>query len=172
MMSHFKQGVGNGPCLRARGRPPPATLAVLGMDAAHASRAPKEDYCAAHLAMLTNSALDADAASQKGLLVDYASMPGSILGHVIPKHFGAPLSRDDADRVYATSHTYSKARSSSKLTGEWQGDNEQKEKAATDAIRAAADAYLRPTYDKARAATRARTGGDDLVGLKDFAPGG
>jgi len=170
MMSHFKNGVGNGPCLRARSRPPPATLAVLGMDAAHASRAPKEDYCAAHLAMLTNSALDADASSPKGLLVDYASMPGSILGHVIPNHFGVRLAAEDARRVYATSQTYSKARGSAKLGGEWKGDNEQKERAATDAVKAAADAYLRPTFEKARAATKARTGGDDHVGLKNFAP--
>jgi len=169
MMSHFKNGVGNGPCLRAQRHAPPATLAVLGMDAAHASKSKKEDYCAAHLAMLTNAALAANDASPKGLLVDYASMPGSILGYVIPSHFDVALTPEDARRAYVASGTYSKARGSGSK-GKWTGDNEQKEKAATDAIRAAAGAYLQPTYDRAKAATLARTGGDDLLRFKDFAP--
>ena len=79
MMSHFKNGVGNGPCLRQRRSPPPATIKILKAEsAAKASRTSPENYCAAHLAMLTSSALDADGSSDRGLLVDYASMPGAL----------------------------------------------------------------------------------------------
>jgi len=170
MMSHFKTGAGNGPCLRARRSPPPATVDVLGVaTASQASRVPPESYCAAHLAMLTNAALDADAASSRGLLVDYASMPGALEAYVFPKHFELALSVDDARRTHAASGVYSKARGGAKA-GAWSSDNARKEKAATEAIKGAADTYLKPTFERARAATLARTGGDDLVHFHAFAP--
>ena len=170
MMSHFKNGAGNGPCLRARRSPPPATIDVLGVaTASQASRVPPESYCAAHLAMLTNAALDADAASSRGLLVDYASMPGALEAYVFPKHFELALSVDDAQRTHAASGVYSKARGGAKA-GAWSSDNARKEKAATEAIKGAADTYLKPTFERARAATLARTGGDDLVHFHAFSP--
>ena len=170
MMSHFKNGVGNGPCLRQRRSPPPATIKILKAEsAAKASRTSPENYCAAHLAMLTSSALDADGSSDRGLLVDYASMPGALEAYVFPKHFGLSLAPEDALRTHAASSVYSKARGGRKA-GAWESDNEKKERAATPAIKSAAATYLQPTFERARQATLSRTGGDDLVHFRDFAP--
>merc|ERR1712216_732762 len=54
--------------------------------------------------------------------------------------------------------------------GAWESDNEKKERAATPAIKSAAATYLQPTFERARQATLSRTGGDDLVHFRDFAP--
>ena len=119
--------------------------------------------------MLTSSALDADGSSDRGLLVDYASMPGALEAYVFPKHFGLSLAPEDALRTHAASAVYSKARGGRKA-GAWESDNEKKERAATPAIKSAAATYLQPTFERARQATLSRTGGDDLVHFRDFAP--
>ena len=54
--------------------------------------------------------------------------------------------------------------------GAWESDNEKKERAAPPAIKSAAATYLQPTFERARQATLSRTGGDDLVHFRDFAP--
>ena len=167
MMSHFKKGVGSGPCLREQRSPRDATARVLGVEKHAASKTSKENYCAAHLAMLSYAAADAYASHPStGLLVDYESLPGSLPSYVLPKHFGVPVAADDGPRIAAAGGVYSKARDTKKLQGEWEGDSEKKERASTPTIRDAAGAYLKPAFDKCRAATLAKTGGDDLVHLK------
>ncbi len=74
--------------------------------------------------MLTSSALDADGSSDRGLLVDYASMPGALEAYVFPKHFGLSLAPEDALRTHAASSVYSKARGGRKA-GAWESDNEK-----------------------------------------------
>jgi hypothetical protein len=59
MVSNFKRNGGNGPCLRTKKHPPESVQEILGKgDASAASRVADEDYCAAHLAMLCNTALE------------------------------------------------------------------------------------------------------------------
>ena len=122
--------------------------------------------------MLTNAALDADESSAVGLLVDYESLPGAIMGHVLPRHFACDTDPEDLQRMAVAGGVYSKARDKRSLQGEWQSDSEKKEKASTPAIRAAADKYLLPTFQRAHEATLAKTGGDDLKHLKEFSPAG
>jgi len=58
MVSNFKRNNGKGPCLRTKKHPPQVIQEILGKDSARAaSRVGNEDYCAAHLAMLCNTAL-------------------------------------------------------------------------------------------------------------------
>lgn len=63
MVSNFK-GTNNGkmpkgPCLRTKKHPPAAIQAILGKDSERdASGVSNEEYCAAHLAMLCNHALE------------------------------------------------------------------------------------------------------------------
>lgn len=59
MVSNFNRGGGKGPCLRTKKRPPEVIQEILGKDSARAAaRVSNEDYCAAHLAMLCQTALE------------------------------------------------------------------------------------------------------------------
>jgi hypothetical protein len=55
MMSHLKGGSGSAVCLRSKGRPEPAHLRILG-GLSSARSVANEDFCAAHLAYLSESA--------------------------------------------------------------------------------------------------------------------
>ena len=170
MMSHFKGGTGSGPCLREQRQPRQATLDLLHMTANEARKAAKESYCAAHLGMLTTAALEADKSSDVGLLVNYESLPGGVMGYVLPKHFGVDLAPVDLARMAAAGGVYSKARDKRGLQGAWASDSKAKEDASTPKIRDAAAEFLAPTFEAAKAATLAKTGGDDLLHFKDYAP--
>ena len=50
------------------------------------------------------------------------------------------------------------------------GPSKAKEDASTPKIRDAAAEFLAPTFEAAKAATLAKTGGDDLLHFKDYAP--
>ena len=169
MMSHFKTGPG-GPCLREQRTPRQATLDILGMTANEARKAKKESYCAAHLGMLTQAAVDADKASQIGLLVNYEALPGGVMGHVLPSVFHVDLAPVDLARMAKAGGVYSKARDKRSLQGTWASDSKAKEDASTPAVRDAAAAFLAPTFEAAKAATLAKTGGDDLLHFKEWQP--
>jgi len=170
MMSHFKNGNGrSAPCVREHVRPRKETAAILGMSQKDAQGSSSESYCAAHLSMLCEAALEADAKwGNRALMVDYNSLPGALVAHVVPKHFHVDVSLEDQRRMVATSKVYSKARVVAKRAGEWAGDSAQKEKAASAAVKAAAAELMEPRYNKLVAATKAKTGGDDLYHYKDF----
>lgn len=175
MMSHFKRGSAarSAPCLREHRRPRKATADILGMDAADAASVSVEQYCAAHLAMLCKSALD-QPAPHKGLMVDYDSLPGSLVHYVLPSHFGVPLHVDEADVMLKTATIYSKRRKPilpKPGDAPWETDSQAKEDAASEHIRQAADQLMRPLYARLQDATKAKTGGDDLLRFKNLGAG-
>lgn len=171
MMSHFKRGPAarSAPCLREHRRPRKATADILAMDAADAASVSVEQYCAAHLAMLCKSALDLPA-PHNGLMVDYDSLPGSLVHYILPSHFGVPLDRKEADVMLQTATVYSKRRKPvlpKPGDAPWETDSQAKEDAATENIRRAADQLMRPLYARLQDATKAKTGGDDLLRYKN-----
>jgi len=186
MMSHFKHGVGGhgAPCLREHKRPRAATARILDpTDASKASSASAERYCAAHLAMLCEHALENDkAAGAKALMVNYDSLPGSLVHYVVPHHFGLADAYDDdmRRRMLDVANVYSKRRKtlpadaasgdagqkSSSSKPLWGGDSEEKENAASPKVKKAAEELMRPRFEKLLRATTEKTGGDDLLAYK------
>lgn len=176
MMSHFKRGgSGSPPCLREHRRPREETADILGVSQRMATEESKERFCAAHLSMLCAAALASDQASgDRALMVNYDSLPGSLVHYVIPTHFGvSPFDQLDAQRMIDTSNVYSKRRKALPPGGDvasvkkWEGDSEAKEQAASEEVREAAAVIMRPFFEKLLAATVAKTNGDDLIRFKN-----
>mmetsp|Transcript_31125 Transcript_31125/g.100290 ORF Transcript_31125/g.100290 Transcript_31125/m.100290 type:complete len:351 (-) Transcript_31125:252-1304(-) len=186
MMSHFKHGGRTAPCLREHKRPRRETADILETDVAAASRVRPEAYCAAHLAMLCEAALDAaDREARRGnaenaLLLNYESLPGALVHYVVPDHFNVDdYDADDKLRMLDVANVYSKRRKALPAAVEgatpqqdapsavapdvtWGGDSQAKMDAASTEIKAAANDIMRPRYDRLLDATKLRTGGDDL----------
>lgn len=113
--------------------------------------APKEAWCAAHLNMLCNSALRAfelygayNDSQQRGFLVNYDSLPGSVARLLLPS-FGVEPSDHWLSKMAEESMSYSKGRGTSKL---FFGDSKDKDDRATAAIQQYSNAILQPSYDK------------------------
>ena len=115
------------------------------------SAAPKEAWCAAHLNMLCNSALEAynkygvyNDSQQRGFLINYDSLPGSVARLLLPS-FGVEPSSHWLSKMAVESKSYSKGRGDSKI---FFGDSEDKDERATSAIQLYSTSILKPTYDK------------------------
>jgi hypothetical protein len=103
--------------------------------------------------MLCNHALDAmktfgkfDSGRQRGMLIDYDGLPGVIPRVALPL-FGVKEVPGEWIRSMETeTKFYSKSRKGKQNS--FSGDSEDKDKRATDEIRAAAEAILVPTFEK------------------------
>jgi hypothetical protein len=104
-----------------------------------------EEYCAAHLATLCDSALAQMKRSDNGLglPVNYKDLPEKLY-EVIPNHFGVSIGDDETNRIAEISGVYSKGRGN--RAHEWKDDSETKEEQATDAIRGACSLFLDETF--------------------------
>uniref|UniRef100_A0A7S1UB23 JmjC domain-containing protein n=3 Tax=Phaeomonas parva TaxID=124430 RepID=A0A7S1UB23_9STRA len=153
IMSHMKNSK-QAPCLRSRPSPPPA-LKQLFYETTKlpVQSASTEEYCAAHLGYLCTKALgvleqDAAASTEhvKGISVEYTALPEALLEYILPGHFGVSVGPSAEARMMHESETYSKGRSRGMRT--WKDDSAKKEDAATDAVVAAANKLLQPSYDR------------------------
>jgi hypothetical protein len=117
-----------------------------------------EDYCAAHLASLAQSALtenDKTSAWAKHMFVNYEDLPYILWDRIIPDmgYMSQPVSlrvdaMHDASKYYSAAH----GGSSQHTTGDfWQEDASLKQGQATDATRQAAHTFLDPVYTKMEA---------------------
>jgi hypothetical protein len=154
MMSHLdpKKGGGTGaPCLRSMRDTPDEVRKALVAAGASTSNAPKEAWCAAHLNMLCSHALDSyeqfgryNDTHQRGFLVNYESLPGSIARLLLPS-FGVEPSDHWLERMAEESKQYSKGRSTSRP---FFGDSQDKEERATKTIQKYAASILDPTFER------------------------
>lgn len=155
MVSNFMRGKGNGPCVRAKSKAPEAVQAILGKDRRAASKVSDEEYCAAHLTMLCQAALEqVQAHGSKGQAVAYESLVEDMMDVIVPGHFGVSMNGEEIARMREQSEKYSKAR-----TGEtaFEGDVEEKHEKATSAMKKAAEKYLsRPTEELRQASQQGR----------------
>ena len=115
--------------------------------------------CAAHLSMLCSFALRSfekygtrlDAASneyiQRGVLVNYESLPGYVPLVLLPLFGVSPVPTAWLTRIKAESEYYSKGRGG-KRTQVFRGDSEDKDGRATEGIQKYADLILQPSYEE------------------------
>lgn len=150
-----------GACLRHKNNAPEAVQAILDKSsAAEAATVGKEEYCAAHVASLSDSALaHLQQAGSQGHAVSYESLVEELVDVVLPGHFGIALSRAERARMAATAEVYSKVRGPAEgEDAKFQGDWEEKQAAATDAARRAAETYLGERTRALEAFTAGRRG--------------
>ncbi|KAL3940825.1 MAG: hypothetical protein SGARI_000826 [Bacillariaceae sp.] len=102
-----------------------------------------EQYCAAHLASLTESAVKN--LNGMAIPVNYEKLPNMMWEKIMPKVFGRPLSQKEIDNMESVSHEYSKGRGS--RAGEFKGDSEKKVQAASTEVKEAAEEFLKESYD-------------------------
>lgn len=159
IMSHAKDDPdfkkGNANCLRSRFSPPPEVHAIVEKHGISTDprNIPPEQYCAAHLASITEFALAAlnnnhgnDNRDGHGIPVNYQDLPDILYTTILPKILGRPLTSTEISNIQDVSHEYSKGRGSRHK--EFQGDSEQKTNAASEAIKMAAATFLQPSYDQ------------------------
>jgi hypothetical protein len=115
----------------------------------------KEEYCAAHLASLAESAIAGyrrtmnDRISLFTWFLPYSGLPHLLWESMIPNLQG-PVTDNQLQRMQRVSHYYSKGRGPRQ--GEtWKEDGLAKQSMATDSMRAAASVFMEPTYDKLQA---------------------
>jgi hypothetical protein len=102
------------------------------------------EFCAAHLAELTESAVSS--LNDMAIPVAYDQLPSMLWEKIMPKIFGRPLEQFEIDNMETISKSYSKGHSANK--GEFKGDSEQKEKKASDEVRKAAKEFLMESFDQ------------------------
>jgi hypothetical protein len=160
LMSHLdpKRGGGYGaPCLRSKGLPQAKQSVNLfrngSLSNAHIS---DTEWCANHLHMLCESAVMAydqysrnTSGKQRGAVIDYSSLPGSITRIIYPL-FDIKPTYALVSKVSYESGKYSKSRGPSKI---FSPDSEDKDARATEVIVAMSKIVLRHTFESL--ATRA-----------------
>lgn len=146
MMSHLKNGPTSANCVRQLSIPPTKMNSILkekGLD--NAMRLTPEQQCALHLSTLCESAVSSlQLSTATGKAVNYDLLPDILSDSIIPTHFGVPLSSADKARITKISGTYSKGRNEKR---DWKEDSSQKEKNASEEVKAAADLFLSQYVD-------------------------
>lgn len=152
MVSNFRRGKGNGPCVRAKNKAPEAVQTILGTDRKGASKVSDEEYCAAHLTMLCQAALEqVTAEGSRGQAVAYEALVEEMMHVVIPGHFGVSMNKEETARMTEQSELYSKARAGETT---FEGDVEEKHEQATSAMEKAAEKYLSEPTEALRQASQ------------------
>jgi len=103
-----------------------------------------EETCAFTLSTYTESAVKN--LDDNAIPVNYKELPDILYEKIIPDMFGVPISEENLKFIEETAHLYSKGRG--KLANqEFKDDSAKKEKAATQAIRDAAQLFLAESYE-------------------------
>jgi len=171
MMSHFKDFQVGHPlsqdfypvCLRAFGRTNierenPVMKDLVEAQGTTIDQLTKEEFCAAHLASLAESAirehqaLKASGSTTPHWFVNYEELPERIWEGVMPKLArsvggGPDVDRDMITRMQQIGHQYSKGRGH-KAGQKWHEDSTMKQNRAPDVVKNAAAKFLDPVYQK------------------------
>lgn len=158
MMSHLdpRKGTSGAPCLRSKRSPPGIVKTAVEKETGGYGQAPNEAWCAAHLRMLCESALDSydkygvtaseeGHVKQRGIMINYESLPGIIPRVVLPL-FGAEPTAAWLQKMSKESQQYSKGRTSGSRI--FTGDSKDKETHATTTIARFAKNILDPSYER------------------------
>ena len=147
MMSQLEQGTKVANCVRPRVRPPTIVSDLLINKGSNAYSVTDEGYCAAHLATITQSAVDAlNQAPELGAAVNYKDLPHILYEQILPNHFNIPVTEQETERIQKISGVYSKGVGDRK--GFFHQDSARKEKAASREVRNAAAVYLQESFDE------------------------
>lgn len=147
MMSHLALGVRRANCMRSFSNPPKITKALVKRHgfSGGSSQLEPEEFCAAHLATITETALENLRLSNYGTAVNYASLPGAMYEHVLPEKFGVPTGEKEIERILQVSGQYSKGRGNK--ARDWKDDTQKKEEEASKSVRHAAKHFMLESYE-------------------------
>lgn len=146
MMSHLAHGYRTANCLRQLSHPPKITKEIARREGFKTTgEMSPEMFCAAHLASLTETAVDNLHQSEYGIPVSYEDLPKNLYEHILPQRLGVKTTDKEVERILKVSAQYSKGRGNRKK--EWEEDSEQKEKEASEEVRLAAKTFLRESYN-------------------------
>jgi len=149
MMSHIKDDptLKRAICTKTRRFPPKEIKAIAKR---HGRSSPEDldpsEYCAAHLAQLTEAAVAS--LNDKAIPVAYDRLPGMMWETIMPKILGRSLEPFEVRNLETVSKSYSKQGKNNNKQGEFTGDSEQKDKKASDAVRKAAREFLKESFDQ------------------------
>ena len=154
MMSHLdpakvdvqKNGRIMAVCTRARRSPPRDLYDLVEQQGRRVDELSDQEFCAAHLASLCESALrELKKSNHHGKAVEYDGLIDKLLDDIIPNHFGVTVDDKARQRVFEVSKTYSKAKTRS-VDVNWVEDSEKKEAHSTSEIRGASELFLSQSY--------------------------
>jgi hypothetical protein len=159
MMSQLKGGSKYANCVRPRYQ---KNTLVSNLVHRHVhkkvSELSDEEYCAAHLATLTEAAVDAlQTEPRRGRAVNYETLPDSLFQDILPNHFGIPLSDEEINNIRQISSVYSKGVGGRQ--GEFQSDSAKKEKMASPEVRDAVKLFLDESFQTLQQLSRVGGGG-------------
>lgn len=146
MMSHIKDdpSMTRAKCVYSQTHHPPEDIkAIAQRHGRQAKQMAKEEYCAAHLAAITESAVNA--LNDYAIPINYDGLIEFLYTHALPRIWGRSLTSTEVSNIQAVSQTYSKGRGKKHI--EFQGDSEQKDKAASEEVKDAATLILKESYD-------------------------
>jgi len=149
MMSHIKDdpSLRMAICTKSRRHSPPDVEDIAkrhGRSGAHELEA--VEYCAVHLASLTEAAVGS--LNDMAIPISYDQLPDILWEKIMPRIFGRPLEQFEIDNLQEISKSYSKGSKRKGKQGEFKDDSEQKEKKASDEVRKAADEFLKESFDQ------------------------
>ncbi|CAJ1961351.1 unnamed protein product [Cylindrotheca closterium] len=146
MMSHIKDDptLKYAKCVQTQSHHPPKDIKQIakshGRDAKTMAR---EEYCAAHLAAISEAAVHR--LNDYAIPMNYDGLIQHLYEDVLPRIWGRALTSTETANIQKVSQTYSKGRG--KRHVDFKGDSEAKEHAASDAVKEAAALILKPSYD-------------------------
>jgi hypothetical protein len=136
-------------CARNYGRKmqPPTTLQVIEKAGVPLEQMNQIQYCAAHLAGLSLSAIQEHTRTHRGRFVNYNQMPDIVWDDIFPNYFNIPLSNKEVGRMEKTALYYSKGRGKQADKG-WKDDSMKKQATAARPVTKAADVFLKDVYNE------------------------
>jgi hypothetical protein len=133
-------------CIRTQDNPPYAVQQIAKRRGVNdASTLSSEDYCAAHLASLTEAAVYGLQSSSLGIAVDYKGLPTD-LREIFSRRLGIPMGAAEINNLNQMSYHYSKGRPGQARA--WKEDSQIKQHKATDQLREAAQTFLQDSYQR------------------------
>lgn len=145
MMSQLKMGAKYANCVRPRNQKNSIVSELVHRKDRTVKDLSDEEYCAAHLATITESAVEAmQREPHLGTPVNYAKLPEILYKDILPNKFGVALTQEEIDNIIKISAVYSKGTGSRK--GEFKDDSEAKEQLASEEVREAASLFLDESY--------------------------
>jgi hypothetical protein len=148
MMSHLKgNNLRNANCVRGRRKPPLSVVKAVKKYTPEisANEIRPEDYCAAHLASITETMVNDH--TDFGVPINYGILTDTLYNDILPYWLNIPrLSSTQLATVQGVAAVYSKNRGGNRVEGNFQSDSEKKEEMASPAVRFAAQTYLTPSY--------------------------
>ena len=148
MMSHIRDGLQYANCVRSRSNPPQRIRDILTRNHIRQVDAmTAEDYCAAHLASITESAVASfeDDKNGRGIPILYDTLIDTLVEDVLPHRLGVPVGDTERGRIQQITSMYAKGRGS--RARHFSSDSEQKEKEASEACKQAAATFLQESFD-------------------------